>query len=102
MTHMQQGTPEESRQVRHRTKVLKIVWLTFMGIAFGTLMIRHLFDLHFSPTATKLFGYGYVICGGLALAVFSSLYWRCPVCRGEFTRQSGDKYCEKCGTKYDV
>lgn len=99
---MQQGTSDQIRQVRHHRKVLTIVWLAFLGIAFATLMIRYLFDIHFSLIATKLFGYGYIICGGLALAIFSSFYSRCPVCKSEFTRQSGDKYCEKCDTKYDA
>ncbi len=98
---MKQATPEQIEQVRHIRKVMVTVWLTAMGCFFAFMMIRYLFDLHLSPFWARLVSYG-VIGGGIGLVIFSIVYDRCPVCKSPFTRQTGHKYCEKCGTKYDA
>lgn len=100
-----QGTPEQGKLIRHHQKVLRIVWFVYGGIALGTVLIAHGFGLDVSPVVRKVFGLGYVLGGGIALAVFSSFYSCCPVCKTEFSRQSGaggSKYCEKCDTKFDI
>ena len=98
---MKQATPKQIEQVRHIRKVMVTVWLTALGSFFASMMIPYLFDLHLSPFWGRLLSCG-VIGGGLGLAIFSIVYWRCPTCRSPFTKQSGDKYCEKCDTKYDA
>ena len=101
ISRMQPATPEQIKRVRHRRKVLMVVWLAFMGGFFASMMVPYLLDLHLSSIAIGLRAF-YFIGGGLFLVVFSSLYSRCPVCKSAFTRQSDFKYCEKCGIKYDA
>jgi|SRR6185369_7761707 len=98
---MKQGTPEQIELIRHRRKLLPIVWVTYMGIVFATLMIRYLLDLQATPITIKIFAYGF-IGGAVALFIFSAYYWRCPVCKEMFSKQSGGKYCERCKTRFDA
>jgi hypothetical protein len=100
-THVQQGTREQIEQIRHRSWVLRVVWIAFIGSVLAGLLIPHGLGLHPSRATVRLFGVGYFLCGGLALGIFSIVYWRCPVCKNEFSRQSGGKYCEHCNTKFN-
>jgi hypothetical protein len=99
-THVQQGTSEQIELIQHRYWILRVVWLVFLGSVFAGLMIPHALGLHLSPAVARIFGIGYFLCGGFVLIVFSSVFWRCPVCKNEFSRQSGGKYCEHCNTKF--
>jgi hypothetical protein len=99
-THVQHGTPEQIELIRHRYWVLRVVWIAFIITVFAGFLIPHALSLHLPPAALRIFGIGYVLCGGLALGVFSIVYWRCPVCKNEFSRQSGGKRCEHCNTKF--
>jgi hypothetical protein len=66
-----QGTPEQSALIQHRSWVLRVVWLVFMGTVFAGLLIPHALGLHPSRTAVRVFGIGYFLCGALALVVFT-------------------------------
>lgn len=102
---MNRGTPEQGKLIRHHEKVLRVIWFAYGGVILGTLLIVYVFGLDVSPIARKVFGLGYVLGGGIALAVFSSFYSRCPVCKTEFSRQSGSSksmYCKKRDTKFDL
>ena len=96
----QKATPEQNDMIKHRYRVLRSAWVIFMGSVFAALLVPHALDLHPSRTTIRVVGIGYVLCGGLALGIFSIVYWRCPVCRNEFSRQSGSNYCEHCKTKF--
>jgi hypothetical protein len=99
-TYVQQGTPEQIELIQHRYWALRVIWIAFMGIAFAVFLIPHAFDFRLSRAAVRLFAIGYLLCGGLGLAIFSIVYWRCPVCKNEFCRQSGGTRCEHCKTKF--
>jgi hypothetical protein len=99
-TYVQQGTAEQIELIRHRYWLLRVVWMVFIGSVFAGFLVPHALGLHLSPAAVRVFGIGYFLCGGLALGVFSIVYWRCPVCKNEFSRQSGGKYCEHCNTRF--
>ncbi|HWX22470.1 MAG TPA: hypothetical protein VN578_21425 [Candidatus Binatia bacterium] len=94
---MKQGTPDEIEFIRRRHKVLTIIRKSFLPIAVSGILTMQLLD---TPVARKVIGYG-LLFGCAALGIFWSFYWRCPVCKKEFSRQSGGKYCEHCETKFE-
>ena len=98
---MKQGTPKQIELIRHRRKVLPVVWRVYVGIVFATFMVRYLLDLHATPLTFKMFAYGFIGCAA-ALFIFTAYYWRCPVCKEMFSTQSGGKYCERCKTQFDA
>jgi len=100
-THAQHGTSEQIEPVQHRYWMLRVAWIVFIASVFAGFLILHMLGLHLSRTAVRVFGIGYFLCGALALMVFSIAYWHCPVCKNEFSRQSGGKYCEHCNTKFN-
>jgi hypothetical protein len=97
---MQQGTPEQIKLIRHRLRLLIVVWCVYVGIAFGLPLIRYRLQLTVPPLVVQVYVFGYLVCGGIALAFLSAVYWRCPVCNKAFTRRSGGEYCDRCNTKY--
>src|SRR3954468_5079864 len=67
---MKQGTPEQIQLLRHRRKVLPIVWGSYILIGFAALMTKYLLDLQVSPTLVKIFARGYVVGGAVTVLIF--------------------------------
>ena len=96
---MKQATPEQIEFVRRRRKTAPIIAKTYLAIAFVGFMILHLSDAE--RLTRKVFAWSF-LSGGIALVIFFAYYWRCPVCKESFSRQSGGKYCERCETQFDA
>jgi Flp pilus assembly protein TadB len=96
---MNQGTPEEIQEVRHRRKV----WITISIVCLCAFLLVSRITLLIFSQGTAL---AIIIIGGLfgvvTMIVFSLMYWRCPRCKEYFPKGSDGRYCENCNTKFDA
>ena len=96
---MRQATPEQIRQVQHRRKIAPTICKVYGVMLFGSFVML---SQHGVPFVLRVAGIG-IVYGTVPFALFIIFwYWRCPVCKSGFSRQSGGKCCEKCGTRFEV
>ena len=96
---MNQGTPEQSREIRRRRKVFittffvgGLIW--FVG--------SELFRRYLGDKAGTAFLSFYWLFGVCALIAFVPSYFCCPVCNHSFPRGSNGKHCANCDTDFEL
>jgi hypothetical protein len=94
---MQRGSSEQTKLVQHRRKLLPIICKVYGVLLFASLVAL---SQHGTPKMLRVFAAG-ILYGTFPLVLFLLWYWRCPVCKRAFSRQSGSKYCENCNTSFE-
>jgi hypothetical protein len=93
------ATEAQSREVRHRRRVIRILFLA-AGICWlaGNAIVEQ--------TLGESWSCALVILGLVAMMFFALFfvpqYWRCPICKNYFERGNNGRSCSACGTEFDL
>lgn len=99
MTPTEQELKRFRTEIRHRRawciSIMLIILIIFVGVTVLAFPSWRLFGI---PKLTWAPPFYLLI---FALFVSIAFIWRCPLCRGQLGKVFGDRFCPKCGARFD-